>query len=63
MKCCASPTTSTAVNVPDAGRSAGQVMQAVIFSQILKPLTAALGPAGDMTVESIAQRLFVQPRQ
>jgi hypothetical protein len=49
--------------VPDAARSAGQVMQAMIFSEILKPLTAALGPAGDMTVEALAQRFFVQPRR
>jgi hypothetical protein len=63
MKCCESPTTSTAVNVSDATRGAGDVMQAIIFSQILKPLTAALGPVGDAAVESLAQNLFMRPRQ
>jgi hypothetical protein len=64
MKCCGSPTTSTAANVPDVNDTARRVenaMQAVVFSEILKPLAASLGPFGDIATGSIAQHLFASP--
>lgn len=60
MKCCESPTTSIAVRTPDDRRAATAAMQAIVFSEVLKPLAAALGPAGDEAVGAIAQSLFVR---
>jgi hypothetical protein len=64
MKCCASPTTSTAAdaNPPAAGRAIESTLQAMLFSSILKPLAAGLGPAADIAVESVVQHLFVPGR-
>jgi hypothetical protein len=42
----------------DAARVAQSALQAVMFSEILKPLTKDLGPAGDITVEAVTQKLF-----
>jgi len=36
-------------------------MEALLFSEILKPLTAALGPVGDVAVASVTAKLFVEP--
>ncbi|GAC1425011.1 MAG: hypothetical protein NVSMB5_19270 [Candidatus Velthaea sp.] len=62
MKCSGSPTTCIAVNREDERARITGALQAVIFSEILKPLTAALGPFGDVATGSIAQSLFVKPR-
>jgi hypothetical protein len=59
MKCSALPTPSTEMNVPGRARLAAGALQAVLFSEILKPLAAGLGPAGDVAVESVVQHLFV----
>jgi hypothetical protein len=66
MKCCESPTTSTAANLPvqiDERKRIEASMQAVVFAEILKPLSASLGPFGDLATGSIAQSLFVRPNQ
>jgi hypothetical protein len=62
MKCCASPTTSIVVNSPAPARAAQATLQAVLFSEILKPLAANLGPVGDLAIESVVQHLFMPPR-
>jgi hypothetical protein len=62
MKCCASPTTSIVVNSPEPGRAAQATLQAVLFSEILKPLAANLGAVGDLALESVVQHLFMPPR-
>jgi hypothetical protein len=64
MKCCASPTTSTAANANPsvAGHAVETTLQAMLFSSILKPLAAGLEPAADIAVESVVQHLFVAGR-
>ncbi len=62
MKCCGSPTTSTVDNVPSPARTTTGVVQAMLFGEVLKPLTAALGPVGDTAVGSIVAAWFV-PKQ
>jgi hypothetical protein len=62
MKCCGSPTTSIAVNSPSAARAAETTLQAVLFSEILKPLAKGLGPVGDVAIESVVGQLFVRLR-
>ncbi len=78
MKCCASLITSTGSNrvlprVSVAAQSpsidapnqlsAQSVVQALLFSEILKPLGAALGPLGDAAIGSVVQQTFVAPRR
>ncbi len=64
MKCCASLTTSIVANAnPTApGRAVETTLQAMLFSSILKPLAAGLGPAADIAVESVVAHLFVAGR-
>jgi hypothetical protein len=61
MRCCVSPTTSTAAETPaDAQRAARAVMSAVLFREILTPLAQGLGPAGDIVAGAVADSLFVR---
>lgn len=62
MKCCASPTTSTVGNAAADVRSATKAIQAIIFGEILKPLSAGLGPVGETVVASVAASLFAPSR-
>jgi hypothetical protein len=62
MKCCGSPTTSIAAVPPSAAHVAQSTLQAVLFSEILKPLAKGLGPVGEIAVDSVAQHLFVPSR-
>ncbi len=72
MRCCASPTTSTAANGGAPALAAGgfaangfaaNAIQAVLFSEILKPLSAALGPVGDVALAAATQGLFLPARR
>ena len=59
MKCSASPTTCTAVeSLPPA---VVQTVEALLFSEVLKPLAAALGTLGDSFTAIVAERAFVRP--
>jgi hypothetical protein len=60
MRCCASPTTSSAAESPlaDERRAAEQIAQAVLFREVLKPLAAGLGPVGELAAEHVADTLF-----
>lgn len=70
MRCSGSPTTSTAANIvvtrvePPLGQastpSVRDVTNALLFREILKPLTAALGPAGEIALGAVADDLFVR---
>lgn len=73
MKCCASPTISIAAEPrdhaadptlrtrrDDATLRARDVMNAVLFREILKPLALGLGPLGDVAVGEVADDLFVR---
>lgn len=61
MRCCASPTISTAAEPsPDTARSAREVMNALLFREVLKPLAQALGPAGDLVLGAVADDVFVR---
>lgn len=61
MRCCASPTISTAAEPPpDAARTAQDVMNAVLFREILKPLAQALGTAGDLVLGAVADDVFAR---
>lgn len=58
MKCNASPTTSTVADPPDAKRAALNTMNAVLFREILAPLSKSLGPVGDLVVGNVADSVF-----
>jgi len=59
MKCCASPTTSTGADpLPPA---VVQAVEALLFSEVLRPIAAALGPLGDQFTALVAERVFVRP--
>lgn len=57
MRCCASPTTSTAA---DARQAAREVVNAVLFREILAPLAHGLGPVGETALGTVVDRLFVR---
>jgi hypothetical protein len=57
MRCCGSPTTSTAA---EQVVSARDVASAVLFREILKPLAQGLGPVGEIALGSVADALFVK---
>ena len=63
MRCSASPTTSTAAErlAPDERASAQNVVNAILFREILKPLAQGLGPVGETALSSVADALFVKP--
>ena len=62
MRCCASPTTSTAADAVrvEEQRSARDVASAVVFREILKPLARGLGPVGEIALGTVADELFVR---
>jgi hypothetical protein len=41
---------------------ATQTLDAIVFRDVLKPLAAALGPAGDTVLDSVIDRLFVRTK-
>ena len=70
MRCCASPTTSTAADpastpARDTARDAARdVMNAILFREILKPLVQGLGPVAEIALGSVTDDLFVRrPRR
>jgi hypothetical protein len=56
MRCSASPTTFTAAE-PDARDAVQRVVAAVVFREILKPLSDGAGPLGDVVAGSVADAL------
>ena len=63
MRCCASPTTSTAAE-PAVRDTARDVMNAVLFREILKPLVQGLGPVAEIALGNVTDDLFVRrPRR
>jgi hypothetical protein len=62
MKCCASPTTSIAAEPPASpqARAARDVLNAVLFREVLKPLAQSMGPAGDVLLGGVVDDLFVR---
>ena len=61
MRCCGSPTTSTAADAPVRREpSAADVASAVLFREILKPLAQGLGPVGEIALGAVADSLFVK---
>lgn len=62
MRCCASPITSTAAD-PRGDVTARDVMNAVLFREILKPLVQGLGPVAEIALGSVADDLFVRRQQ
>lgn len=73
MRCCASPTTSTAADPAGVqtasvtlssskGGPARDVLNAVLFREILKPLVQGLGPVAEIALGSVADEVFVRRR-
>ena len=65
MRCCASPTTSTEADAPlvTEGLSKGapqDVLNAILFREILKPLVRDLGPVAEIALGSVADDMFVR---
>jgi hypothetical protein len=59
MKCCGSPTISTAAEpLPPP---VVQTVEALLFSEILKPIATTLGPLGDEFTAIVAEQAFVRP--
>ena len=64
MRCCGSPTTSTAAEPPTPPAPRPQdVMSALLFREILAPLAAGLGPVGEIVVGEVVDSLFVRVRR
>ena len=61
MRCCGSPTTSIAAE-PRPVR-AQDVLDAVLFREILKPLAQGLGPLAEIALGAVADELFVRRRR
>jgi hypothetical protein len=60
MRCSESQTTCIA---PEPQVRAASVFQALLFTQVLEPLTKSLGPVGEIALGSVAQQLFIpKPR-
>ena len=64
MRCCGSPTISTAAEplAPPAPRPQ-EVLEALLFREILKPLAQGLGPVGEIALGEVADSLFVRVRR
>jgi hypothetical protein len=62
MRCCGSPTISTAAEDASAPQPR-DVVAALLFREILKPLAAGLGPVGEVALEEVADGLFVRVRR
>ena len=63
MRCCASPTTFIAAE-PRPQVTARDVMSAVLFREILKPLAQGLGPVAEIALGSVSDDMFVRrPRR
>ncbi len=61
MRCCASPTTSIAADPwKQRQRTAQDVVSAVLFREILKPLAAGLGPIGEIALGAVADQMFAR---
>ena len=60
MRCCGSPTTSTAA---DARERAQDVAAALLFREILKPLSRGLGPVGEIALGAVADSLFAKTKR
>jgi len=64
MRCCGSPTTSIAAEpLPAPAPRVQDVLSAVLFREILKPLAAGLGPVGEIVIGEVADTLFVRVRR
>jgi len=59
MRCCASPTTSTAAE-PSARDAVRDVAAAVLFREILRPLAEGLGPVGELALGAAIDKTFVR---
>lgn len=58
MKCSESPTICIAAErAPQA--AAVRTLEAVLFAKILEPLAKPLGPAGEIALTTVAQRVFL----
>ncbi len=62
MRCCASPTTSTAAEARGEAerRAARDVVSALLFREIMKPLARGLGPVGETALGAVADTLFAR---
>jgi hypothetical protein len=71
MKCSASPTISTGVkgitsldkvgnDVGALRQAQGDVVKAILFREILAPLTRGLGPVGEIVLGNAVDSLFVR---
>jgi hypothetical protein len=57
MKCSASPTICIAAErAPQP--AAVRTLEAVLFAKVLEPLAEPLGPAGELALTTVAQRVF-----
>lgn len=69
MRCFASSTISTAVSgsappdIRSSSADARDVVNALLFREILKPLAKALGPVGEIALGTVADDLFVRRRR
>ncbi len=62
MKCCALPTISTAAEAAQSpkARAARDVLDALLFREVLKPLAQSMGPVGDVLLGGVVDDLFVR---
>lgn len=61
MRCSASPTISIAAEPrSDDARAERDVVNAILFREILKPLAQGLGPVGEIALGAVADEVFVR---
>jgi hypothetical protein len=50
------------VEEPTTRSAATSALEAIVFREILKPLTAGLGPVGEVAIGSVADAIFTRPK-
>jgi hypothetical protein len=58
MKCSGSQTICTAAEPRRERAAVERSLQGLLFTELLAPLRAALGPTGDIVVGAVTRRLF-----
>jgi hypothetical protein len=63
MHCCGPLPISGAADRPDPARGARDAVGALLFAEVLKPVAAALGPIGDVAVESVVTQIVMRSQR
>ena len=56
-----SPSPRAGAEAATRATAATNALSAIVFRDVLKPLAAGLGPAGDVVLDRVVDGLFVKP--